>query len=219
MTTTDLQQLTLDELVDHWAAYFRELLPEDLRRIFVPMLRELATGQPVEPRRLADLSGVPLEQTLALLRELPTEWNQSGERMVGNGLTSIPTPHGYETQGNTLWTWCAGDSLLFPPVIGAPARIQSPCAATGDPITVEVTPTSVQQVEPASAVVSTVAPSTDLAQLRKDICFQHNFYRSAEVAAPWLARFPQGRLMPVAEAFEMYRRVDLQLFGEQLSQR
>lgn len=192
MTTTELQQLTLDELVNHWAAYFRQILPEDVRRMFPPMLRELATGQPVEPRRLADLSGVPLPRTRALLREMPTEWDPSGERVAGNGLTSIPTQHRYETQGNTLWTWCAGDSLLFVPVIGAPARIQSPCAATGDPITIEATPTSVQHVGPASAVVSTLTPTTDLAGLRKDICSQHNFYRSAEAAAPWLAAFPRG---------------------------
>lgn len=211
MTTADLQQLTLDQLVDHWAAYIRQILPEDLRRIFPPMLQELATGQPVEPRRLADLSGVPLEQTLALLHAMPTEWDPSGERVDGNGLTSIPTQHRYETQGNTMWTWCAGDSLLYAPVIGAPARVQSPCAATGDQITIEATPTNVQKVEPASAVVSTVTPTTDLAGIRKNICSQHNFYRSAEAAAPWLATVPQGRLMPVAEAFEMLRRAGIEL--------
>lgn len=212
MTTADLQQLNFDELVDHWTAYFRQLLPEDLRRIFPPMLRELAaTGQPVASQRLADLSGVPLERALALLRLMPTEWDKSGERVVGNGLTTIPTQHRYETQGNTMWTFCAGDSLLFVPVIGAAARVQSPCAATGDPITIEATPTSVQHVEPASAVVSTLTPTTDLAGIRRNLCSQHNFYRSAEAAAPWLATFPQGRVMPVAEAFEMLRRAGNEL--------
>lgn len=144
MTAADLNQLTLDELVDHRVAWLKTMgseqaLPEESRRLFVPLLRELATGQPLDPQRLAGRARVPLEQTLAYLRETPTEWGPSGERVVGWALTSIPTPHRYQTQGQVLWVWCAVDALMFPVVIGAPATIQSPCAATGDPITIDLT--------------------------------------------------------------------------------
>lgn len=50
---------------------------------------ELATGQPVEPERLAALADLPLDQTLAVAREA-WEWDLSAERLVGAGLTSIP---------------------------------------------------------------------------------------------------------------------------------
>lgn len=121
MTTVDLQQLTVDELVYHWIAYFRQLLPKDYRATLRLLLRELATtGEPVEPRRLAELSGVPLERTLALFREYPTEWYESGERVAGAGLTVNPTQHRYETLGHTLWTFCAGRLSVLPAEYASP---------------------------------------------------------------------------------------------------
>lgn len=214
MTAADLKQLNFDELVDHWVTWLRRTLHEDFRRLFVPMLRELAaTGRPVEPQRIADLSGMPLARTLAVLRvNGDTEWDPSGERVAGLGLTGIRTRHRYQVHGHHLWTWCAVDSLLFVPLIGAPARIQSPCLATGDPILLDVTPTGVERVEPATAVVSFLTPAINS---REAACDQNNFYRSADVAADWLAKHPQGRPLPVAEAFEVLRRAGIEVYGEE----
>ncbi|MPY88859.1 MAG: alkylmercury lyase [Luteitalea sp.] len=219
MTTANLNQFTLDELADHYAAWLKQVLPAEARRLMVPILRELATtGQPLEPQRLATLAGLSLERTLALLREAPTEWDPSGERVVGGfGLTSIPTPHRYEVRGHSLWVWCAVDALMFPVLIGAPALIQSPCVATGDPIQIDLSPTGVARVEPASAVVSFLLPATDLAGFREAACKRNNFYRSAEDAASWLAKYSQGRPLPAAEAFEVYRRAAVNVWGEELS--
>ena len=50
---------------------------EAQRRPLVPMLRELASGHPVEPERLAALADLPVEQILALLRQAPSEWDAS----------------------------------------------------------------------------------------------------------------------------------------------
>lgn len=217
MTTPNLHDLTFDELTDRMAAMFRQILrSEEYRRLFVPLLRELATGRPVEPERLAALAEVPLEQTLDLLRQAPSEWDPSGKRLVGLGLTSNPTPHRFEVHGHTLWGWCAVDTVFFPVVIGAPARIESPCAATGDPIVIDVSPTGVQRVEPDSAVVSIVAPSVDIAEIRGAICTPQNFYRSAEAAAPWQAEHPEGLLLSVADTFELYRRAVTQVWGAEV---
>jgi len=50
MTTVNLHELTDEQRSDHLVAWFKQTLPlEQHRRLFVPMLRELATGQPVEP--------------------------------------------------------------------------------------------------------------------------------------------------------------------------
>lgn len=106
MTTVNLHDLTRDELTDHLAAMFKQVLPSaEYRRLFVPMLRALATAQPVEPERLAALAEVPLERTLDLLRRAPSEWDPSGKGLVGLGLTSNPTPHRFEVHGHTLWAW------------------------------------------------------------------------------------------------------------------
>lgn len=220
-TTIDLDRLTLDELVEDRVAWLRTFgseqeLPADGLRLLVPLLRELASGAPLDPQRLAADGGMPVDRLVAYLRAMPTEWDRSGERVVGLGLTSIPTQHCYRTGGRVLWVWCAADALMFPVLIGAPATIQSRCAATGYPITIEVTPTGVEQVEPASAVVGYLTPATDLAGFRADACDQNNFYRSAEVAAGWLAEHPQGRPLAVADAFEVFRRASLELWGKEL---
>ncbi|HZC99853.1 MAG TPA: organomercurial lyase [Actinomycetes bacterium] len=93
MTTVNLHALTEDQLTEHLVAWFKQILPlEEHRRLMVPTLRELATGQPVQPERLAALAGVPVDRTRALLRQAPSEWDVSGTRLVGLGLTSKPTP-------------------------------------------------------------------------------------------------------------------------------
>ena len=86
MTTVNLDELNPGELTDHLVAWFKQVLPlEEQRRLMVPMLRELATGQPVEPERLAALADVPVDHVLALLQQAPSEWDPSGERLVGLG--------------------------------------------------------------------------------------------------------------------------------------
>lgn len=220
MTSANPNKLTLEELADYFVAWWKQTLPDTYLRMLVPAVRELAaTGQPVEPQRLATLAGMSLQKTLALLREAPTDWDDGGERVTGLGLTLNPTPHRYETQGHVLWAWCAPDTFLLPVWLGAPARVQSPCAATSDPITFDLTPTRVEHLEPASAVVSIHLPDTDLAHTRQDTCSQQNLYRSAEDAAPWLAEHPQGLVLPVAEAAEVDRRMAVKLWGEKPSRR
>lgn len=217
MTAVDLQKLTLDAYTDQIVARFSNF-GEDFWRLMVPGLRELATGQPVEPERLAALAGVPLEQTISILQEQGVDWEPSGKRLIGGlGLTWIPTSHRFEVQGNTLWAWCAVDALVFPVVIGAPARIQSPCATTGDPITIDVTPTEVQRVEPTDTVVSISIPSVGIADIRGSMCNHTNFYRSAEVAPKWATEDPDGRLLSVFDTFEAFRRAFMRLLGDQLT--
>jgi alkylmercury lyase len=213
MSTVKLHERDREQLTEQLVASFTSF-PETFRRLIVPALRELAGGQPVQPERLATHAGLPLEQTIALLRESGGEWDPSGKLLVGLGLTSVPTPHRFEVGGHTLWTWCAVDSLLFPVAIGAPARLSSPDATTGDPVRIDLTPTGVQRVEPAGAVVSIVTSRVDLAQIRPAICGNQNFYRSPATAAPWLAAHPDGHLLPVADTFEVYRRVALRVWPE-----
>lgn len=47
--------------------------------------------------------------------------------------------------------------------------------------------------------------------MHAEICALGNFFSSPEVAAPWLAHYPQGQLEPVANDFEISRRVMTEL--------
>lgn len=202
-----LAELGFDELADHLAGWFEHLLPHQAhRRLLVSARRELSNGRPADLERLAEAAGVSVGETLEFLREAGGEWDPSGSKLIGWGLTGTPTPHRYRTRGHDLFTWCAVDSILFPVITGAEASIESPCVTTGDLIQIDVTPAGVQRVEPATAVVSIVTPPVEISEVRRAVCQAQNFYRSHDAAATWQAEHPDSLLLPVGEVFELYRR-------------
>jgi alkylmercury lyase len=207
-TEINPQTFDHDQLADQWVAGYSVLEREVFIRLAPHVWRELAaTAQPVTPERLATLAGLPREQVVAVLREAGAEWDPEGERLVGLGVSLLRTPHRYDTDGHTVWTWCAPDLLVLPALLGQPARIQSPCAATGDPVRATVSPAGVADVEPAGAVTSIVMNGPDsLGAVRQVTCNQQNFYRDPEAAADWLATHPHGLLLPISDAFEVLRR-------------
>ncbi len=171
----------------------------------------LAEGQPVSPERVASMLGLAREETLELLRQRPsTEWDEAGN-IVGAGLTLRPTPHRFKLKDWTLFTWCALDALMFPGLVGQTVQVESPCATTGRPVRVTVTPEGVKQVEPPDAVVSLVAPEAS-PDVRRVFCDYVNFFHSAEAAAGWLAEHPGATTLPVAEAYQLGRRLTESVF-------
>ncbi|MGH2948364.1 MAG: organomercurial lyase [Solirubrobacteraceae bacterium] len=206
MTEVNLQDLDREALVEHQLAGYQKL--PDLVRLWPHVFGELATGKPVDPARVAALAGLPLDRTIAVLRY--GEWDPAGERLVGFGLTSIETPHHVDMGEVTMWAWCAPDALFIPSMIGKAARIESPCAATGEPIHIRTTPAGVERVEPASAVVSTVSSDLLVTQGRQ-VCNASNLYRDAEAASDWLAANPNGMVLPVVDTYDLYREVDRRL--------
>ena len=171
----------------------------------------LAEGQPVSPERVASVLGLAREEALEILRLRPSiEWDEAGN-VIGAGLTLRPTPHRFKLQGRILFTWCALDSLMFPGLVGQTVHVESPCASTGRPVRVTVTPEGVKQVEPPDAVVSLVAPEAS-PDVRRVFCDYVNFFYSAGVATGWLAEHPGATTLPVAEAYELGRRLTESVF-------
>ncbi len=171
----------------------------------------LAEGQPVAPERIASASGITREAVMNVLRQHPSlEWDEAGN-VIGAGLTLRPTPHRFELKGRTLFTWCALDALMFPALIGQTVHIASPCASTGRPVRVTVTPEGVQQVEPPDAVVSVVAPEAS-PDVRRVFCDYVNFFHSAEAAAGWQAEHPGATTLPVVEAYQLGCRLTESVF-------
>lgn len=170
--------------------------------LWLPLMRLLAQGDPVDLPDLATAVGRPLEEVRASLEAVPdTEYDGSG-RIIGLGLTQRATPHRYETGGEQLYTWCALDTLIFPTLLGAPARIESADHATGAPVRLRVEASGVTSVEPATAVVSLVNPE-DISSIRSAFCNQVHFFTSADTAAPWLHDHPGATVIPVAQAYQL----------------
>jgi alkylmercury lyase len=134
-----------------------------------------------------------------------TEYDTEG-RIVGYGLTFNPTPHRYETHGRTFYTWCALDTMVFPAILGESAQVTSPCRATGEPVRLTATPDGPTDLQPATAVVSLVAPDAP-ASVRSSFCNQIHFFVSAEAAKDWLGEHPDARVLPVADAYEAGRHL------------
>ncbi|GAC1500751.1 MAG: organomercurial lyase MerB [Pseudarthrobacter sp.] len=170
--------------------------------LWLPLMKLLAQGDPVDVADLAAATGRPVEEIRAALETMAdTEYDGSG-RIVGQGLTQRPTQHRFEVDGEELYTWCALDTLIFPTLLSAPARIESAYKSTGTPVRVRVDSSGVTSVEPATAVVSLVNPE-DMSSVRSSFCNQVHFFASPEEAEPWLENHPDGTIIPVDEAYRL----------------
>ncbi|MCI0156556.1 organomercurial lyase MerB [Leifsonia shinshuensis] len=169
--------------------------------LWLPLMKLLAQGDPVEISTLATVTGrseADVRQALAAVPDIEYEYG----RIIGQGLTLRPTPHRFEVNGEQLYTWCALDTLIFPTLLDASARVESVSPTTGEPITITVGPRGVQSVSPETAVVSLVNPS-DMTSVRSAFCNQVHYFTSAGDAQTWLETHPGGEVMPVTEAYAL----------------
>ena len=174
--------------------------------IIPPTLALLARGKPASPEEIAATSAKSPEEVRAALDRFPSaEWDEQG-RVVGLGLTLQLTPHRLETEGRTLFAWCALDALLFPALLGRPANIESPCRGTGELVHIEVTSAGIEVVEPPSSVVSIVA-ARDLTNFRRVSCNNAHFFSSPEAASRWLEKHPEATILSVEDAFRLGRLI------------
>ncbi|WP_245900433.1 organomercurial lyase MerB [Prauserella shujinwangii] len=170
------------------------------------LLRLLSRGAPVIIGDLTAALGRPAGEVSRALAGTPDiEYDDQG-RIVGAGLTLRPTPHRFEIDGRVLHTWCAMDTLVYPGLLGCPARVTSPCQATGTPVHLTVDGTRVTGIDPPTAVVSLVTPD-DLTSVRTAFCDHVHFFASAHVARPWLADHPDASVLPITEAYHLGGKV------------
>jgi alkylmercury lyase len=170
--------------------------------LWQPLLGLLAQGNPVSAEELSAATGRSVTGVQQGLTAMPdTEYAADG-RVLGHGLTLVPTAHRFEVAGRPLYTWCALDTLIFPTILGLPARVQSPCHTTGELVRLSVDESGVTGLDPQSAVVSLVDPE-DLTSVRSAFCNQVHFFASSEAAQPWLDQHPGAAVVPVADAYEL----------------
>lgn len=171
-----------------------------------PLLQLLATGAPASAEDIATATGRQVNDVRDALAGLPSlEFDEQG-RVVGSGITLRPTPHRFEIDGRTLYTWCALDTLIFPAILGRTAQISSPCQATGDLVHLTVAPGQVVSIDPPTAVVSLVVPEPN-SPVRTAFCNHVHFFRSPQAAQPWLDEHPDAAVLPVQDALGLGQRL------------
>ena len=186
---------------------------------FLPLIRLLAGGHRVSREQLAAALERPVAEVTEVLRQFEDIVSDEDGRIVGAGLSLLPTPYRFEVNGHVLYTWCALDTLIFPVWLGRSAQVSSACPATGQPIHLRVSPERLEHLDPPSGVMSLLI-ADELAtccNIREAFCAYSQFFSSREAAAPWLSQTPSAHLLPIEEAFTLGQklaRLTMQRFQE-----
>ena len=183
------------------AEQLSEQLQCEQEDLCIPILHQVTRGKPLEKAALATtlhMSQGDLEQRLLHLPD--TEFDGQGN-IVGWGVTLIPTRHRFEMSGKSLYTWCAFDTVLFPPSLQAEAQVHSTCPVTGHPITFVATPSgTIKDLSPASSVMTLTIPAERSECVRATFCEQSLFFESEQSASSWLAARPEALVLSIEEA-------------------
>ncbi len=121
-----------------------------------------------------------------------------------------PGPHQIYLDGRTFaLAGCALDTLVFPLLIGRPARVISSCPATGRSIRLTVTEQGILDLSSQAAVVSLRLPdeTTNACNTQETICAYGHFFVDREHASSWPDLHPEAVLLSVEDAAHLAREI------------
>jgi alkylmercury lyase len=190
------------------ATQLAEQLQCEQEDLCLPILHQVTRGKPIKKVTLAASLRVSQEDIEQRLLHLPdTEFDSQGN-ILGWGVTLVPTRHRFQVHGQSLYTWCAFDTVLFPPSLLAEAQVHSTCPVTGHPITFVATPEGiVKDLLPAGSVMSLIIPAERSDCVRAAFCEQSLFFESEQTASTWLSDHPEAVFLSVEEAAWVGKRV------------
>ena len=190
--------------------------------LLLQVIQQLAHGHPVTTKQvdqsIADL-GLAKDQAYQLLREV-TERDATDQIIGAMGLSLSEHPHRLTVGGVSLSAWCALDTLFLPALLQQTVTIESPSPVTQRLIRLRVSPTRVEEVHPASAVVSFVLadPSqenmTSVEAIWGAFCTHVHFFASREEGEQWANGRDDIVLLTVEEGFASERQVWSSVFPE-----
>jgi alkylmercury lyase len=174
--------------------------------------------RPVPSARLAEVLGRPVSEAEALARQ----WGWPGTRVEDGLITVNPERAKSATRrhvqiGDRRFgvTGCGCDIFFYAPLARPSLQVEDTCPVTGTPIRIVFTPSHVEHVEPAGAVMAMMGPQEcanaveeaagdgDIEDVDADVCVQMPLFASADTAQGWLAARPSGRVFPVREAWDL----------------
>jgi len=189
------------------------------RRVAVKLYRLLAEGTPVPPVHLATAVNLPVETVGDILARYATFFDDQGA-IAGFGGLSVAEmpPHRFRVAGQTLYTWCAWDSLFIPGILGKTADVTSRDPITHSPIALTVGPDGGKEVRPRSTVVSFLAPDRTFDRdVIANFCHFVHFFSSPETGDAWTAEHPGTFLLSVEDAFRLGQLTNARNFGDALT--
>ena len=190
-----------------------------LSRLLVQVWRSLAKGDPVSPeqvKRIAKDFGVEQTEADGFLRRMSER--DASDNIVGvMGLSLNDHPHQFTVDGVALKTWCAGDTLFLPAMIGQTADVESASPQTGETIRLTVSPDGIVSTDPAGLALSVPAEdpgqltTAELAAIWGTFCHHIFFFASVDEGQRWAAERDNIEIYPVEDAYQfvtaMWRKV------------
>ena len=190
-----------------------------LSRLLVQTWRSLAKGDPVPPeqvKRIAKDFGVEQTEADGFLRRMSER--DASDNIVGvMGLSLNDHPHQFTVDGVALKTWCAGDTLFLPAMLGRTADVESASPLTGELIRLTVSPDGIVTTDPAGLALSVPAEdpgqltTAELAAIWGAFCHHIFFFASVDEGQRWAADRDNIAIHPVEDAYRfvtaMWRKV------------
>jgi hypothetical protein len=171
--------------------------------------------RPVPSGRLAEVLDRPVSEAEALARR----WGWPGTRVEGGLITVNPERATSASRrhiqiGDRRFgvSGCACDIFWAAPLVRPSLQLEENCPVTGTPIRIVFTPSGVEHVEPAGAVLAMIAPQAcmnaaetagDIEEVDANVCSQMPLFASAEAAQEWLDAHPGGQVFPVRQAWDL----------------
>jgi alkylmercury lyase len=149
---------------------------------------------------------------------LPGLFRDDARRIVGFWGMSIRDigPHRMHIDGVELTARCAWDTLFIPELLARPVDTRSHSPLDGDPVALRVGPERVDCPSSQALVVS-MLPARESRDFIHTFCRQIHFFASEAEGERWIAARDGAFLMPLADAFELGRRVNHARFGSALT--
>lgn len=197
--------LTSDQLKDIFPTEFINLSAAQ-QTVSKQIYRLLASGQPVPLESIASETGLSLEDVQAILTRWPGVSYDDVNRIVGYwGLALGKTTHRFEVNGQTLYTWCAWDTLFIPQIIQSTARVESTCPVTGERIRLTVAPDRIEKRSPEDISMSFIAPgaSNIHRNLITNFCRYVHFFISPFAGRKWSSENEGTFILSLDEAFNL----------------
>ncbi len=197
------------ELMDELLSIFPERLLKlnnEEQRISLKIYELLSRGRPVSISKLAMTVHISENEVNDIVSQWPGVFkNQDGDIISYWGLGLTEMLHQIQIGGNTLYNWCAWDSLFIPALLDKTAYITSVCPVTKEKIKLIVSKHGVEY-EPASTVMSFVKPQSGIKideNVITNFCHKIHFFSSEEAAAKWVAENPETFVISVEDAFSL----------------
>jgi len=206
---------TLNALASELLARLPTMTGEE-QRLGLEIYRQLAEGEPVLKSDLAEALEAPTDTVDELLGHASLKsltYTDKQGRIIGfGGLAVREMPHRFKVDGRTLYTWCAWDSLFIPGILDLEAEVESPAPGSSARVRLRVAPHRVEDVQPASAVMSFLLPSVqtfqaDALKAMASFCHFIFFFPDRDSAAEWTKSHPDTTVISVSDAFELGRQM------------